>query len=127
VPGDKILGFVTRGQGVSVHRVDCPNARALQTQKDRFIDVQWRAGKPTLFIVSIMVEALDRKKLLSDIATVLSENQVNILSASSSVGKDRVAKFRFTFELADIAHLESVIRAVKKVDAVFDAYREVPG
>ena len=127
VPGDVILGFVTRGQGVSVHRVDCPNARALQTQKDRFIDVQWRAGKPTLFIVSIMVEALDRKKLLSDIATVLSENQVNILSASSSVGKDRVAKFRFTFELADIAHLESVIRAVKKVDAVFDAYREVPG
>jgi GTP pyrophosphokinase len=74
-----------------------------------------------------MVESLDRKKLLGDIATVLSEQQVNILSATSSVGKDRVARFRFTFELADIAHLDSVLKAVKKVDAVFDAYRELPG
>ncbi|HEX6209082.1 MAG TPA: bifunctional (p)ppGpp synthetase/guanosine-3',5'-bis(diphosphate) 3'-pyrophosphohydrolase [Actinomycetota bacterium] len=127
VPGDEIMGFVTRGQGVSVHRADCPNAKALENQRDRFIEVSWRTGKPTSFIVSIMVEALDRKKLLGDIATALSEQQVNIISASSGVGKDRVATFRFTFELADIAHLESVLRAIKKVDAVFDAYREVPG
>ncbi|HUG88600.1 MAG TPA: bifunctional (p)ppGpp synthetase/guanosine-3',5'-bis(diphosphate) 3'-pyrophosphohydrolase [Actinomycetota bacterium] len=127
VPGDEIMGFVTRGQGVSVHRADCPNALALESQRDRFIEVSWRTGKPTSFIVSIMVEALDRKKLLGDIATALSEQQVNIISASSGVGKDRVAKFRFTFELADIAHLESVLRGIKKVDAVFDAYREVPG
>ncbi|HZD18319.1 MAG TPA: bifunctional (p)ppGpp synthetase/guanosine-3',5'-bis(diphosphate) 3'-pyrophosphohydrolase [Actinomycetota bacterium] len=127
VPGDAILGFITRGQGVSVHRADCPNAKALKTEPDRFIEVTWRAGRPTSFVVSIMVEALDRKKLLGDIATVLSEQQVNILSATSSVGRDRVAKFRFTFELADIAHLESVLRAVKKIDGVFDAYRELPG
>jgi guanosine-3',5'-bis(diphosphate) 3'-pyrophosphohydrolase len=127
VPGDDIVGFVTRGRGVSVHRADCPNAQALAREEDRFIDVSWRAGKGTSFVVSIQIEALDRKKLLGDVATALSEQQVNILSATTAVGKDRVARFRFTFELADIAHLSSVLQAVKKVDGVFDAYRMLPG
>jgi GTP pyrophosphokinase len=127
VPGDEILGFVTQGRGVSIHRTDCPNARSLVEQKDRLIDVSWRPGKGTSFAVSIQVEALDRKKLLGDVATVLSEQQINILSASSSTGKDRVARLRFTFELADIAHLASVLQTIKKVDGVFDAYRVVPG
>ena len=127
VPGDEILGFVTQGRGVSIHRTDCPNARSLVEQKDRLIDVSWRPGKGTSFAVSIQVEALDRKKLLGDVATVLSEQQINILSASSSTRKDRVARLRFTFELADIAHLASVLQTIKKVDGVFDAYRVVPG
>ncbi len=127
VPGDEIVGFVTRGRGVSVHRADCPNALALASDKDRFIDVSWRPGKGTVFAVSIQVEALDRKKLLGDVATALSELQINILSASSTTGKDRIARLRFTFELADISHLASVLATVKKVDAVFDAYRVVPG
>jgi guanosine-3',5'-bis(diphosphate) 3'-pyrophosphohydrolase len=127
VPGDEIVGFVTRGRGVSVHRADCPNARALAREQDRFIDVSWSAGKGTSFVVSIQVEALDRKKLLGDVATALSEQQINILSATTTVGKDRVARLRFTFELADIAHLSSVLTGVKKVDGVFDAYRIVPG
>ena len=127
VPGDEIVGFVTRGRGVSVHRADCPNAKALGSQPDRFIDVQWRPGRGTSFAVTIQVEALDRKKLLADVATALSEQQVNILSASSTSDKDRVARLRFTFELADIAHLASVLQTVKKVDAVFDAYRVMPG
>jgi GTP diphosphokinase / guanosine-3',5'-bis(diphosphate) 3'-diphosphatase len=127
VPGDEIVGFVTRGRGVSVHRADCPNARALAQQADRFIDVSWRAGKGTSFVVAIQVEALDRKKLLGDVATALSDQQINILSATTAVGKDRVARLRFTFELADIAHLSSVLKAVKKVDGVFDAARLVPG
>ena len=127
VPGDEIVGFVTRGQGVSVHRADCPNAKALQSQKDRFIDVSWRSGKPTNFVVSIQIEALDRKKLLGDVATVLSEQQVNILSASSQTGRDRIAKLRFTFELASLSHLASVLQSIRKVDAVFDAYRVLPG
>ena len=127
VPGDDILGFVTQGRGVSVHRTDCPNAKSLSDQPDRLIDVSWRPGKGTSFAVSIQVEALDRKKLLGDVATVLSEQQINILSASSSTGKDRVARLRFTFELADIAHLASVLQTIKKVDGVFDAYRVVPG
>jgi len=127
VPGDEIVGFVTRGRGVSVHRADCPNARALATQADRFIDVSWRPGKGTSFVVAVQIEALDRKKLLGDVATALAEHQINILAATSTVGKDRVAKLRFTFELADITHLAGILQSVKKVDSVFDAYRVVPG
>jgi GTP pyrophosphokinase len=128
VPGDEIVGFVTRGRGVSVHRGDCPNARSLMdSQGDRFIEVTWRAGRGTSFAVAIQIEALDRKKLLGDVATALSEQQINILSASSTVGKDRIAKIQFTFELADINHLAGILKTVKKVDSVFDAYRVVPG
>ncbi|MBI4261744.1 MAG: bifunctional (p)ppGpp synthetase/guanosine-3',5'-bis(diphosphate) 3'-pyrophosphohydrolase [Actinobacteria bacterium] len=126
VPGDDIVGFVTRGQGVSVHRTDCPNVGNLAKEPDRMLEVSWRPGKPTSFVVSIQVEALDRQRLLGDVATVLGDTQVNILSASSSVGKDRITKLRFTFELADIAHLSGILSAVKKVENVYDAYRVVP-
>jgi GTP diphosphokinase / guanosine-3',5'-bis(diphosphate) 3'-diphosphatase len=126
VPGDEIVGFVTRGQGVSVHRTDCPNVRTLRREPERLIEVTWAEGKPTSFIVAIQVEALDRTRLLSDVATMLSDNHVNILSATSSTGRDRITRLRFTFELADIAHLSSVLGAVKRVDGVFDAYRVVP-
>jgi GTP diphosphokinase / guanosine-3',5'-bis(diphosphate) 3'-diphosphatase len=126
VPGDEIMGFVTRGQGVSVHRTDCPNAVALRREPERLIDVTWAGGKPTSFTVAIQVEALDRTRLLSDVATTLSDNHVNILSATSSTGKDRITRLRFTFELGDIAHLSSVLASVKRVESVFDAYRMVP-
>jgi GTP diphosphokinase / guanosine-3',5'-bis(diphosphate) 3'-diphosphatase len=127
VPGDEILGFVTRGHGVSVHRVDCPNAKELIREPERLIEVSWRAGAPTSFIVSIQVEALDRRKLLQDVATVLGDQHVNILSASSNTGKDRVATLRFAFELADTSHLSSILSAVRRVESVFDAYRIIPG
>ena len=127
VPGDQIMGFVTRGQGVSVHRTDCPNAKTLEREPERLIEVTWAEGKPTSFIVAIMVEALDRTRLLSDVATMLSDSHVNILSATSATGRDRITRLRFTFELADIAHLSSVLTAAKRVDGVFDAYRVVPG
>jgi GTP pyrophosphokinase len=126
VPGDDIIGFVTRGQGVSVHRRDCPNAASLLREPERLIDVSWRAGRSTSFVVAIQVEALDRTRLLSDVATVLSDHHVNIVSATSSVGRDRVTTLRFTFELADITHLSGVLAAVKKVENVYDAYRVVP-
>jgi GTP pyrophosphokinase len=126
VPGDDIVGFVTRGQGVSVHRVDCPNVGSLRREPERLIQVTWAEGKPTSFVVAIQVEALDRVRLLSDVATTLSDNHVNILSATSSTGKDRITRLRFTFELGDIAHLSSVLAAVKQVESVFDAYRMVP-
>ncbi|MEX2275516.1 MAG: bifunctional (p)ppGpp synthetase/guanosine-3',5'-bis(diphosphate) 3'-pyrophosphohydrolase [Actinomycetota bacterium] len=125
VPGDEIMGFVTRGQGVSVHRVDCPNAKALAREPERLIDVSWAEGKPTSFTVAIQVEALDRTRLLSDVATVLSDHHVNILSATSTTNRDRIVKLRFTFELADITHLSDTLGAVKKVEGVYDAYRAV--
>jgi GTP diphosphokinase / guanosine-3',5'-bis(diphosphate) 3'-diphosphatase len=126
VPGDEISGFVTRGHGVSVHRVECPNMRAMAKEAERVIEVSWAAGKPTSFAVSIQVEALDRQKLLRDVANVLADQKVNILAASTQTGKDRIATLRFTFELADAAHLTSIVSAVKRVDGVFDAYRLVP-
>jgi GTP diphosphokinase / guanosine-3',5'-bis(diphosphate) 3'-diphosphatase len=126
VPGDEIIGFVTRGQGVSVHRNDCPNVKSLAREPDRFIDVSWKAGGATTFTVTIQVEALDRTKLLRDVAQVLGDLHVNIVSASTHVGRDRIAKQRFTFELADIAHLSSILAAARRVDGVFEAYRVVP-
>ncbi|MEX0743787.1 MAG: ACT domain-containing protein, partial [Actinomycetota bacterium] len=126
VPGDEIMGFVTRGQGVSVHRTDCPNAKALTAQAERLIEVSWRTGKPTSFVVAVQVEALDRTRLLSDVATVLSDHHVNILSATSAVGRDRTTILRFTFELADITHLAEILTAAKKVENVYDAFRVVP-
>ena len=110
-----------------MHRTDCPNVKALEHEPERLIEVTWSEGKPTSFIVAIQVEALDRTRLLSDVATVLSDNHVNILSATSATARDRITRLRFTFELADIAHLSSVLASVKRVDSVFDAYRMVPG
>jgi GTP pyrophosphokinase len=126
VPRDEILGFVTRGRGVSVHRADCPNAEDLRRNPERLIPVQWDVHAPASFRVTIQVEALDRKHLLRDITTVLGDLHVNILSAQVTTQRDRIAYSRFTFELADIAHLDHVLNSVRRVDAVYDAYRVVP-
>jgi guanosine-3',5'-bis(diphosphate) 3'-pyrophosphohydrolase len=123
VPGDKILGFVTRGFGVSVHREDCTNAGSLLAQPERLVDVEWAPTSQSMFLVNIQVEALDRARLLSDITKVLSDVHVNILSASLQTSRDRVAKSRFTFEMGDPKHLGHVLKAVRSVDGVFDAYR----
>ncbi|MDP3968366.1 MAG: bifunctional (p)ppGpp synthetase/guanosine-3',5'-bis(diphosphate) 3'-pyrophosphohydrolase [Nocardioides sp.] len=123
VPGDAILGFVTKGGGVSVHRADCTNATSLQAQPERLLDVEWAPTGQSVFLVNIQVEALDRARLLSDITMVLSDAHVNILSASLSTTRDRVAKSKFSFEMADPKHLGHVLKAVRTVDGVFDAYR----
>ena len=124
VPGDEIVGFITKASGVSIHRVDCTNVDDLQrTQPERFLPVSWTPGAVTLFLVNIQVEALDRARLLSDVTKMLSDSQVNILSASVTTTRDRVAISRFTFEMADATHLEDVLRAVRTVDGVYDVYR----
>jgi GTP pyrophosphokinase len=123
VPGDDILGFVTRGSGVSVHRRDCTNVGDLEQQRERMVDVEWAPTQQSVFLVAIQVEALDRARLLSDITRVLSDQHVNILSATMTTGRDRVAKSRFTFEMGDPKHLGHVLKAVRSVDSVFDVYR----
>jgi len=123
VPGDDILGFVTRGSGVSVHRKDCTNAASLLSQPERLVDVEWAPTAQSTFLVQIMVEALDRARLLSDITLVLSDQHVNILSASLNTTRDRVAKSKFTFEMGDPKHLGAILKAVRSIDGVFDAYR----
>jgi GTP pyrophosphokinase len=127
VPGDEIMGFVTRGRGVSVHRSDCANAAALSTHTQRVIEVEWDHDETATFVVSIEVEALDRSSLLRDVAQVLAEHHVNILTSTSQTSPDRVARLRFDFELADPSHLESLLKAVQRVDSVYDAYRVLPG
>ncbi|MBA2740141.1 MAG: bifunctional (p)ppGpp synthetase/guanosine-3',5'-bis(diphosphate) 3'-pyrophosphohydrolase [Nocardioidaceae bacterium] len=123
VPGDGIVGFVTRGAGVSVHRADCTNVASLATQPERMVDVDWAPSSQSLFLVAIQVEALDRARLLSDITRVLSDQHVNILSANLQTGRDRITKSRFTFEMGDPTHLGHVLAAVRLVDGVFDVYR----
>ncbi|MED7950884.1 bifunctional (p)ppGpp synthetase/guanosine-3',5'-bis(diphosphate) 3'-pyrophosphohydrolase [Streptomyces sp. BE20] len=123
VPGDTIVGFVTRGNGVSVHRADCVNVEALSQQPERMIDVEWAATQSSVFLVAIQVEALDRSRLLSDVTRVLSDQHVNILSAAVQTSRDRVAMSRFTFEMGDPKHLGHVLKAVRGVEGVYDVYR----
>lgn len=123
VPGDPIVGFVTRGNGVSVHRADCVNVEALSQQPERMIDVEWAATQSSVFLVAIQVEALDRSRLLSDVTRVLSDQHVNILSAAVQTSRDRVAMSRFTFEMGDPKHLGHVLKAVRGVEGVYDVYR----
>jgi GTP pyrophosphokinase len=127
VPGDEIMGFVTRGRGVSVHRTDCANALSLRTQADRVIDVEWDNDAPGNYVVSVEIEALDRSRLLRDVADVLSEHHVNIIASSSQTQADRIARLRFDFELADPGHLDSILLAIKRVGSVYEATRVLPG
>nr|WSX19469.1 RelA/SpoT family protein [Streptomyces tubercidicus] len=123
VPGDPIIGFVTRGNGVSVHRADCVNVDSLSRQPERILDVEWAPTQSSVFLVAIQVEALDRSRLLSDVTRILSDQHVNILSAAVQTSRDRVATSRFTFEMGDPKHLGHVLKAVRSVEGVYDVYR----
>ena len=131
VPGDEILGFVTRGRGVSVHRADCSNSRALRVDDvARTIEVEWDHAadrRKAVYVVSVMVEAFDRARLLADVARVLSDNHVNVLGCTTHTTPDRVAHQRFDFELADPTHLDAILRSVRTIESVFDAFRVLPG
>ncbi len=129
VPGDEILGFVTRGRGVSVHRSDCSNAASLaSSQNDRLIEVDWddETGVEH-FLASIEVRAYDRARLLTNVSSVFSEYHVNIVSSSTITDDEATATMGFEFEIADPSHLQSLMRALGKVDGVFDTYRVLPG
>jgi GTP pyrophosphokinase len=123
VPGDDILGFVTRGGSVSVHRTDCTNSGELRASPERLVDVEWAPSASSVFLVAIQVEALDRHRLLSDVTKVLADERVNILSASVTTSRDRVAVSRFSFEMGDPKHLGHVLKAVRNVEGVYDVYR----
>lgn len=121
VPGDEITGFITRGEGVSVHRQDCKNVASLV--QERIVEVSWADQARGVFMVQIQVEALDRSGLLSDVTRVLTESHVNILSASVTTGRDRVAISKFVFEMADPSHLDHLLNQVRRIDNVYDVYR----
>ncbi|MCL1598116.1 MAG: TGS domain-containing protein, partial [Actinomycetia bacterium] len=125
VPGDDIVGFVTVGRGVSVHRSDCANVGALTMQSERMVDVAWAAEQAGTFFVWIQVEALDRTKLLRDVTAALSDFGANIHASSSVTGRDRIALLRYEIELSDREALESVLSGLRSIDGVYDAYRLV--
>jgi GTP pyrophosphokinase len=124
VPGDQITGFITRGSGVSVHRADCINIVDLNIhQGDRMVGVKWNMSAKSTFLVNIQVQALDRARLLSDVTKALSDQHVNILSASVVTNKDQTAICRFSFEMADASHLDAVLIAVRAIEGVYDVDR----
>ena len=128
VPGDQILGFVTQGRGVSVHRADCSNATALSRRsQERLIEVEWDRGVEGIFLATVEVLAFDRERLLSDVSRVVSEHHLNIVAARTATTPDRVSRMSFEVELADPTHLQSVLASLKHLDGVFDAYRLLPG
>ncbi len=128
VPGDPIIGFVTRGRGVSVHRADCVNAITLSGEdRERLIEVEWDEHRSGMFVAGVEVKALDRSQLLADVARVLAEHHVGIIASSSQASPDRVARMRFECELADVGHLDSVLTSIRGLEGVYDAYRLLPG
>jgi GTP pyrophosphokinase len=126
VPGDPLIGFVTRGRGVSVHRADCPNARDLLNSPERIIEVEWDSDASTTYNAEIHIEARDRTGLLRDVTLALAEGGVNVLSASIATDKQGIAAMRFLFELGNMEQLSAVLARVRALDGVFSADRTIP-
>jgi GTP diphosphokinase / guanosine-3',5'-bis(diphosphate) 3'-diphosphatase len=126
VPGDRVVGFLTRGRGVSVHREDCPNAKSLSVADDeRMAEVWWDDRQRSTFVAAIQIDALDRTKLLRDVTAAISDHGIHILSSTTRARRDGIASLTFTLELGDPAHLQHVLQSVRRIDSVFDAYRIV--
>jgi len=123
VPGDPIVGYVTIGRGVSVHRADCTNVASLVERRERTVDVSWPAEGAGEFVVWIQVEGLDRTRLLKDVTTVVSDTGGNITASSTLVGDDRVAILRYEVELSDPSQLSGLLTDLRRVDGVFTAFR----
>ena len=129
VLGDDIIGFVTRGRGVSVHRSDCPNAVSLMKEPERIIEVEWEESPSvaTTYRIEVHLEAMDRMNLLRDVITALAEEGVNVLNSSSATGRDGIVRMRFLFQVSDVEHVEDVLLRLLDVDGVFEARRMFPG
>jgi GTP pyrophosphokinase len=128
VPGDAIMGFITQGRGVSVHRDDCSNAVALANRLgERIIDVEWDGSTGGQYRAVLEVMAFDRSRLLLDVSKVVAEYHLNIISSSSATSGSRIVRMVFDVELADPTHLSSLLASLKGVDGVFDAFRQLPG
>ena len=124
LPGDEIIGFVTKTDGVSVHRADCSNVPALKKEPERIVPVSWADGEASAtFVVTIQIEGLDRARLLSDVSSALSEQHLDILSVNISTNKHRQFSGKFTFESQDPTHLQHVLNQVRRVPGVYDVYR----
>jgi GTP pyrophosphokinase len=129
VPGDEIIGFVTRGRGVTIHRTNCPNARALMSTPERIIEVEWASDVQSseVYKVEVYIEAIDRLRLYQDVTVALGSSGVNILSATMTTHRDGIVDMRYLFEVSEIAHIEKVLRELRGIEGVIDARRTIPG
>jgi guanosine-3',5'-bis(diphosphate) 3'-pyrophosphohydrolase len=125
VPGDPIVGYISMGRGITVHRGDCPNVKALQRNPERFTAVEWEGGASAGFLVQVAVDAWDRARLLEDVARTFAEHGANIVSYGGVV-EDGMARNWYTAEVGDVKELRSLLTALRNLDAVFDAYRVTP-
>ena len=125
VPGDGIVGYISLGRGITIHREDCPNVKALRRQPERFTPVEWDGGGTKSFRVQISVSSWDRPRLLEDVARTFAEHGANIVSYGGVV-EDQLAKNWYTVEIGDIESLRSLMNALRGVDSVFDAFRVTP-
>ena len=125
VPGDEITGYISVGRGITVHRVDCPNARALMRTPERFCQVEWDDHASQSFRVEIAVTSWDRPRLLEDVARTFGEFGCNIVEYGGVV-QDQMARNWYVVELGDVKVMKGLLSALKHVDAVFDAYRVTP-
>jgi GTP pyrophosphokinase len=125
VPGDAIVGYISMGRGITVHREDCPNVRALQRNPERFTAVEWEGGASAGFLVQIAVDAWDRARLLEDVARTFAEHGANIVSYGGVV-EDGMARNWYTAEVGEVKELRSLLTALRNLEAVFDAYRVTP-
>jgi len=123
IPGDAIVGFVTRTDGVSVHRSDCTNLPALQETPERLVDVAWDTAGGGQFPVTIQVEGIDRAGLLADVSRVISDLHVDILEAALTSGRNKKFSGKLTFESPDPRHLSHVLKQVRRVPGIYDAFR----
>src|SRR5262249_22413968 len=126
VPGDAIVGYISMGRGITVHRADCPNVRALQRNPERFTDVEWEGGASAGFLVQIAVDAWDRARLLEDVARTFAEHGANIVSYGGVV-EDGMARNWYTAAVGEVRALVSLLEAPRISVAAFDASRVTPG
>ncbi|MEA2272298.1 MAG: diphosphokinase / guanosine-3,5-bis(diphosphate) 3-diphosphatase, partial [Solirubrobacteraceae bacterium] len=125
VPGDPIVGYISLGRGITIHREDCPNAIVLRKDPDRFADVAWEGEHETAFKVELQVNAWDRHRLLEDLSRTIAEAGINIVEARCTVNSPMVQN-RFVVEVADTKGLKATITRLRNIDSVFDAYRVTP-
>jgi GTP pyrophosphokinase len=125
VPGDPVLGYISLGRGITVHREDCPNVKALMRNPERFTPVEWDGGTTTSFRVQIAVDSFDRPRLLEDVARTFAEHGANIVSYGGVV-EDGMARNWYTAEVGEVKELRALLSALRNLDAVFDAYRVTP-
>ena len=125
VPSDNIVGYISLGKGITIHRHDCPNVKTLMRNPERFTDVDWDAASTKSFRVQIAVDAWDRPRLLEDVASTFAEHGANIVSYGGTV-EDQLAKNWYTAELGDVKALRALLTSLRNIEAVFDAYRVTP-